>query len=96
MSSEPTREYLKERLQENANMQPMTVYCGFCPKWSESGTAEVTRALAEAHRLKEHPHIKVSKRIAKKGRAFSTAMSAEREAQIEEERRQRMRALGIG
>lgn len=96
MSSEPTRAYMRERLQETADLQPMTVYCRFCPKWSETGTAEATRAIAEAHRAKEHPDIVHKKKVVRSARRFSTAMTAEREAQIEEERRQRMRALGIG
>ena len=35
------------------------------------------------------------KRIVRRRRSFSASMTAERETQIEEERRQRMRALGI-
>jgi hypothetical protein len=94
--SEPTKQYMKDRLQESADAQTMTVYCLLCPKWRATGTAAVTRAASEAHRTKNHPEIGTTKtKIVRRSRAFSTSMSAEREAEIEEERRQRMRTLGI-
>ena len=86
--------YLNERLQEVSDQQPMTVYCLHCPRWKATGAAAVVRAASEAHRAKKHPEISVSKKVRSR-RAFSSAMTAEREAQIDEERRQRMRALGI-
>jgi hypothetical protein len=94
LPSEPTMEFLLGSLQESANAQPMTVFCLHCPKWKATGTAQETRAASEAHRVEEHPEL-VGRKVARKKRVFSQAMSAEREAQIEEERRQRMRALGI-
>lgn len=95
MSPEPNRAYMYAQLQAIDDAQPMTVYCVLCPKWKASGTAAVTRAASEAHRSKHHPEL-AGKRITVKKRSFSSAMTAEREALIEEERRQRMRALGLG
>lgn len=87
--------YMYEKLQEVSDSQQMKVYCTLCPKWVVEGTAEETRAAAEQHREKLHPELLNKKRVVRKKRSFSTAMTAEREAQIEEERRQRMRALGL-
>lgn len=95
MSVEPTMAYMYERLDAVSNAQQMTVYCTLCPKFKATGTAEETRALAEKHRQKVHPELVNKKRVVRKRRAFSTSMTAEREAQIDEERRQRMRSLGL-
>lgn len=96
MATEPSRQYMYDQLQKIDDRQPMTVYCIHCPEWTATGTAKDTRKASEAHRTKTHPELKNGKTIARKKRMFSQAMTAEREAQIEEERRQRMRALGIG
>jgi len=90
-----TMQHLNEFLEKSANAAEMTVYCVFCPKWTATGTAAITRAASEAHRTKEHPELALKKKIVRKKRAFSTSLSKEREEQIEEERRQRMRSLGI-
>lgn len=92
---ESTREEIEERLRKMEEANPMVIYCRFCPKWKAVGTVKVTREKAEAHRLEKHPDLKISKRNVRRARAFSTAMTAEREAVIDEERRQRMRALGL-
>lgn len=95
MSNDPPFAYMHEKLQEVSDQQQMTVYCVLCPKWKVSAAAEVARAKAEEHRLEKHPELVSAKKIVRKRRSFSSAMTAEREEQIEEERRQRMRALGI-
>lgn len=94
--SEPTFAYMHEKLQAMSDAQKMTVYCTLCPEWEASGTAKQAREAAETHRVEEHPELVRKKRVVRKRRSFSSAMTAEREAQIDEERRQRMRALGIG
>lgn len=94
MSSEVPIAYLNERLQQSADAQQMTVGCLLCPDWEVTGSASDARAASEAHRQDKHPEL-VGRKVVRKKRVFSHAMSAEREAQIEEERRQRMRALGI-
>ena len=94
--SEPTFAYMYDKLQTMSDAQQMIVYCALCPKWKASGTAKEARDKAENHRAEEHPELVSKKRVVRKRRSFSSAMTAEREAQIEEERRQRMRALGIG
>jgi hypothetical protein len=87
--------YMHARLQASADNQPMTVGCLLCPDWpGHTGTAEEARAASEAHREERHPEL-VGRKVVRKRRVFSHAMSAEREAQIDEERRQRMRMLGI-
>lgn len=96
MSVEPNRQYMYEQLQKMDDAAAMTVYCLLCPKWKATGTAAVTRAASEAHRVKHHPELAGKSKVKVKKRMWSQAMTAEREAQIEEERRQRMRALGIG
>jgi hypothetical protein len=88
-------QYLHDRLEENANSQPMTVYCVLCPKFEFEGTAAEARAASEAHREREHPELLTRRKIVRKKRMFSQAMTEEREAEIEEERRKRMRAFGI-
>jgi len=93
--SDPTRQYLQDQLEANANAQPMKVYCSLCPKWEVSGTVAETRAASEKHRAEEHPEIVNRRKVVRKRRMFSQAMTAEREAEIEEERRKRMRALGL-
>lgn len=95
--SEPTMEYMREQLAKISDAQPMKVYCQLCPNRPVvgEGTAEQARLAAEQHRTAEHPDVADSKRVTRRRRGvFSQAMTAEREAQIEEERRQRMRALG--
>lgn len=94
--SEPGWGYMWDKLQKTADAQTMTVYCLRCPTWSVTGVAAVTRAAAIAHREKKHPETVNKERVKLKRRAFSKAMTEEREAEIDEERRQRMRALGIG
>ena len=81
-AKEPTRQYLHEQLQAIEDAQPMTAYCLLCPEW-------------EAHRAEFHPERVSNKKIVRRGRVWSQAMTAEREREIEEERRQRMRTLGI-
>lgn len=95
MSGDPPMQYLRDRLQETADAQTMTVYCLMCPDWAATGTAGEARAASETHRKTAHPDLKPGKRTVRKSRVFSQKMTAEREAQIDEERRQRMRALGI-
>jgi len=95
MSKEPTRQFLNQQLEKTADQQPMTVYCGLCPGWSAEGTAQEARAASEAHRVDKHPELVGKRTIVRKKRIFSQAMSADREAEIEEERRKRMRALGL-
>lgn len=87
--------YLYDQLQQTADSQPMTVYCALCPEWRAEGTAEATRAASVAHRAEHHPELTNKRRIVRKRRSFSQSMTEEREEQIEEERRKRMRALGI-
>lgn len=94
MSGDLPMAYLHDRLQKSADSQPMTVGCLLCPGWEVTDTAVVARAKAEEHRASHHPEL-VGRKVVRKKRAFSHAMTAEREAQIDEERRQRMRALGI-
>jgi hypothetical protein len=96
MSDDPTFGEMYARLQAMSDAQQMTVYCSLCPEFKVSGPSKKARAQAIAHRNKEHPELVAKARIVKKRRSFSSAMTAEREAQIDEERRQRMRALGIG
>lgn len=95
MKRPDTVEFLKAQLQETADEQPLVVYCALCPEFRAEGTAVEARAAAEAHRVKEHATLPKKPKVARKKRAFSTAMSKEREAEIDEERRQRMRALGL-
>jgi hypothetical protein len=92
--NEGTIGFLSEYLQSDADAQPMTVYCSLCPKWEASGTAGETRAASQEHRAKKHPEL-ARKGVVRKRRQWSNAMTEEREAQIDEERRQRMRALGL-
>ena len=96
MANDPPFALMHERLQASANVQPMTVSCLLCPEWEgkKDVPAHEARAAAEAHRLEVHPERKTSK-VVRRRRSFSSSMTAEREAQIEEERRQRMRAMGI-
>lgn len=94
-SVDPPASFLKESLQRNADAQPMTVYCILCPKWSATGTAGETRIASINHRTENHPELLNPRRIVRHKRVFSQKMTAEREAEIEEDRRQRMRALGI-
>jgi hypothetical protein len=96
MSNDPTFGEMYERLRAMSDAQQLTVYCALCPDFEVSGPSSEARAQAIAHRNKKHPELATKARIVKKRRSFSSAMTAEREAQIEEERRQRMRALGIG
>lgn len=95
MSREPTRQYLSEQLEATANSQPMTVYCNLCPEWKAEGTAEEAREASAAHRSALHPELANKKKVVRKRRAFSQALTVERKEEIEEERRKRMRALGI-
>lgn len=87
---------LTERLQQSADQQPLIVRCQFCPDWTFVGTAEKSRTAQLKHREQQHPETlrtrrkQVTKKFAQKN------MSAEREAEIHEERRQRMRSLGLG
>lgn len=92
---EPTRQFLRDQLEAMDNAQPMTVYCALCPEWRAEGTSAEARAAAEAHRAEEHPEIINKRKIVRKRRSFSQSMTEERQAEIEEERRKRMRALGI-
>jgi hypothetical protein len=94
MASDPPFAIMEERLQESADSQQMTAYCAFCPKWQADGTAGEARAAAEQHRKEEHPET-FKKHTVRRRRVFSQALTAEREAEIEEQRRQRMRSLGI-
>jgi len=87
--------YLYERLREVSDAAQMTVYCSLCPKWEATGTAAETRDKARKHRETRHPELATKTKIVRKKRSFSSSLTAEREAQIEEERRQRMRALGL-
>jgi len=96
MRNDPTFGEMYERLQAMSDTQQLTVYCALCPDFEVSGPSREARAIAVAHRNKEHPELAAKTRIVKKRKSFSSAMTAEREAQIDEERRQRMRALGIG
>jgi hypothetical protein len=89
-------EFLREQLKGLDDRQPMTVYCLLCPKWKATGTAEETRVAAETHRLETHPEIRVEgKRLVKRRHKFSSSLTADRLAEVEEERRQRMRELGL-
>ena len=90
-----TRQFLNDQLEKIDNAQPMTVYCALCPEWRAVGTASEARAAAEKHRAEEHPEILNKRKVVRKRRSFSQAMTEERQAEIEEERRKRMRALGI-
>lgn len=87
---------LNEYLQASADAQPMTVYCSFCPKWSATGTAVTVRAQAEQHRRDLHPETFTKKqKLVRRRRVFSQALTSERQAEIDEERRARMRSLGM-
>jgi hypothetical protein len=94
--AEPTVQYLKDYLQRRDDAQLMTVSCLFCPQWELTAPSQEARAAAASHIAKEHPQVVSRKRIVRRSRVFSQSMTREREEQIEEERRQRMRALGIG
>ena len=94
-SVDPPAHVLQDNLQANADAQPATSYCSLCPKWSATGTAKEAREAAEKHRREEHPELLARKKVVRRKRAFSQALSAEREAEIERERRQRMHELGI-
>lgn len=87
--------YLHEQLRASADRQPMTVYCALCPEWKAEGTAEETRKASVKHRSKKHPELTNKRRIVRKRSSFSQSMTAEREEQIEAERRKRMRTLGL-
>lgn len=93
--NEPTMQYLNDQLEANANAQPLTVYCSLCPEWEFDGTTAEAQAEAAAHREREHPELLNRRKVVRKKRMFSQAMTQEREAEIEEERRKRMRALGL-
>ena len=94
--AEGSKQFLNEWLQESADAQPMTAKCALCPEWEHSGPAVAARAAAEDHRKKEHPELVATKRgVIRKKRVWSSTLTAEREAEIEEERRQRMRAMGL-
>lgn len=97
MANDPPFRYMHDRLQASADVQPMTVTCLLCPEWKGmiDAPAEIARAAAEAHRVEKHPELVGKKKVVRRRRSFSSSMTAEREAQIEEERRQRMRTLGI-
>lgn len=96
MANDPPFRIMHERLQATSDEQEMTVSCLLCPEWKGvKAPAAEARAAAEAHRAELHPNMKGRSKIVRPRRSFSQAMTAEREAQIEEERRQRMRALGI-
>lgn len=96
MSNDPPFRLMHERLQASSDAQDMTVWCLLCPEWKGvKAPAAEARAAAEAHREEAHPELVGKKKVVRRRRSFSSSMTAEREAQIEEERRQRMRALGI-
>lgn len=93
--SDPTMAYMYDQLRASADSQPMKVYCALCPEFMAEGTAEETRAASAEHRSEAHPELTNKRRIVRKRRSFSQSMTEEREAEIEEERRKRMRALGM-
>lgn len=96
MADKTPMQTLNENLQESADAQPMSVYCVFCPKWRATGTAAETRAAAEQHRRDEHPETFSKKqKLIRRRRVFSQALTADRQAEIDEERRQRARLLGL-
>lgn len=96
VSSEPSMDILNDYLQDNADAQPTIAYCHFCPEWSVEGTAAETRAAAKQHRQEHHPEVLTKPKIARKRRVFSQSLTQERKDEIDEERHQRMRSLGIG
>lgn len=96
MTSEGTRQFLNEWLQDSADAQEMTVYCSLCPGWKHSGPAVAARAAAEDHRIDKHPELIGKKsKVIRRRRVWSSTLTAEKEAEVEEERRQRMRAMGL-
>lgn len=86
---------LKEWESEWDNRQEMTVSCRMCPEFRVTAPAVTAREAARKHRDDMHPELRDRKPVARKKRVFSQAMTKEREEQINEERRQRMRSLGI-
>lgn len=96
MSSDPPFSFVTQYLENHTKHQPMKIYCALCPEWpGASGTVAEMRALSEQHRSEEHPETFRKSRKLRGKRVFSQALTAERRDEIEEERRQRMRSLGI-
>lgn len=95
MTTEPSLDLLRERLRENRDAQPLTARCALCPGWEASGTAAEARELALEHRRSIHPETIRPGRGHRVNKKFSRHLTAEREQEINEERRVRIRALGL-
>ena len=91
---EPSFGFLKQNLQRNADAQPLVVSCAFCPGWTVSGSSKETRAAATDHRKQHHPET-LRPKPKRKASVFSRNLSAADEKRVEQERKQRMRALGL-
>lgn len=93
-ANDPPVAYLTERLRAIADAQKMTVYCAHCPEWEFEGTAEAARAASATHRREEHPGVvSITRRVTR--RRISERLSDEQKAEVEEERRRRLRAQGL-
>ena len=92
--SEPSTSYLNQRLAESRDAQPMLGGCALCPEWQAEGTAKEVREAQARHRQERHPETFRRKSKSRKS-PYSRHMTAEREAEIEEDRKRRMRELGI-
>jgi len=76
--------------------QPAVGGCLFCPGWTAQGTVEEIEELSREHRTTVHPDLKSARRRprANLGR-WRTHLREEDSLEVEEERRRRMRLLGI-
>jgi hypothetical protein len=83
-----------ERLQASSNRQPMVARCVLCPDWQQAGTAAEARAAQLEHRHEFHPETFRARAHRPKRFAWRN-LSREQEEQIEEERRERLRSLGM-
>lgn len=95
-SSDPSASVLTDYLRERADSQDTIAYCALCPRWKAKGTAKETREAQIAHRKEKHPETFREGKAKRKVRPFSQRnMTREREEEVDRERRDRMRMLGI-
>lgn len=84
-------------LAEWAQQQPAIGRCSFCPDWIATGTIKEIRELAKAHRRVSHPEIPTRKRRPPRPNLvkWRTTLDEDQTLEIRQERKRRMRQLGI-
>jgi hypothetical protein len=83
------------REQESADVAPLLTRCVFCG-WIYLGTAAEGRNEAREHRLQAHPEVRAKRPITRSLSSFrQRELTAEQQADIDEERRKRAILLGL-